>query len=98
MVKLDGLRPPRRFVTRTCLKINVKNENPKKIFLGKHQNNVLFLCSSYFVCLSLTEGLRIFHHFTVYTLPDFTTLCRGLLLRHAGQLQAGLKYPTQSRA
>ena len=35
-----------------------------------------FLCSSYFVCLSLTEGLRIFHHFTVYRLPDFTTLCR----------------------
>ena len=72
MVKLDGLRPSCRFVTRTCLKINVKNEN----IFGKNTKQMCgFLCSSYFVCLSLTEGLRIFHHFTDY---QISPRCAGV--------------------
>ena len=52
-------------------------KTPKRYFWEKHPQIMCgFLCSSYFVCLSLTECLRIFSHFTVSTLPDFTTLCR----------------------
>ena len=75
MVKLDGLRLSRCFVTRTCITINEKMKTRKNIF-GKNTKKMCgFLCSSYFVCLSLTEGLRIFHHFTDY---QISPRCAGV--------------------